>query len=142
VAHQHHGTGSGGTRSQVGVEHLAPQRHGMVGQLGVPRPRRADLAAPVGQADPGETVSTEVQRIDVEQAQFAQGTWGERVAARLVPGDRSLLDDGDVVAGTGEPGGDRCPRRTTADDEDVGVQGAPPVSQPGENRESARGRPA
>jgi hypothetical protein len=114
----------------------------MIGQLGVPWPRRADLAAPVDQADPGESVSTEVQRIDLEQSQFAQGTWGERVAARLVPGDRPLLDDGDVVAGAGEPGGDRCSRRTTADDEDVGVQGVPSVSRPGENRESARGRPA
>jgi hypothetical protein len=142
MAHQHHGTGRSGSCAEVRVEHVAAQRHRVFGQVGAARPRCADLASAVGQADPGEAVAAELQGVDIEQAEFSECSWGERVTARLVARDRSLLDDGDVMARLGEPGGDRCPCGTTADDEDVGVQGASPVSPPEGNRGWLRGRPA
>ena len=72
--------------------------------------------------DTDDPVTAEPQRIDVEPGEFAQGPWGEDVAARLVPGDRPLLDQGDVMPGARQQIGDRRSGGTTADDEDVGVQ--------------------
>jgi len=112
----------------MGVEHVATQRSGVIGHVAVARPRGGDPAVTVHEAHPGETVTTERAGVDVEQTQFMQGPGREGVAARLVPGDRPLLDDDDVMAGASQPGGDRCSSRTTADDEDVGVQSA--VRQP------------
>jgi len=122
VSHEHRGPGADRAFAQMGVEHVAAQRSGVVGQVTVARPRGGDLAVTVHEAYPDETVTSERAGVDVEQTQFTQSPGREGVAARLVPGDRTLLDDDDVVARARQPGGDRRSGRTTADDEDVGVQ--------------------
>lgn len=78
----------------------------------------------VDEANPGETMAAERERIDAEQCQLTEGSWRDRVAAGLVSRDRALLDDGDVMARSGQPGRDGRSGGTAADDEDVGVQGA------------------
>ena len=118
------------------VEHVAPERGGVTRQVSVTRPRCSDLAVAVDEAHAGESVSAERCGVDAEQRQLAERTRGERIAARLVTGDGSLLDDRDVMTGARQPCGDRCSGRTTADDEDVGVQGvsgqpAAPGGEPG-----------
>ncbi len=110
--------------ADVGVEKIAAQRDGVIRQVAVTRPGRGDFALAVSESHTGEAVPSERDRIDVESAQLADRSRCERVTARLVPGDRPLLDDGDVVSCSGQPRGDRGSGRTTADDEDVGVQGA------------------
>ena len=106
----------------------------MIGQVGVARPRCGGLAMAVHESNAGESMPAERERIDIEQAQLAQCPRCERVAARLVPGDRPLLDDGDVVARPCQPRRDGRSGRTAADDENVGVQGAcrqPAGGEPG-----------
>jgi hypothetical protein len=110
--------------AQVGVEHVTAQCDCVVGQVTVPWPGGGHLAAAVDEANACQPMPTERDRVDVEQRQFTQGPRCEGVAARFVPRDGTLLDDGDVVTRPREPGGDRRARRTAADDEDVGVQGA------------------
>ena len=82
----------------------------------------ATCASAVDESDPDDAVAAECQRIDIETGEFAECPWGQDVTARLVPGDRSLLDERDVMAGPRQQIGDRCSGGTTADDEDVGVQ--------------------
>jgi hypothetical protein len=124
MTHQHRGAGGDRSLAQVCVEDVASKCCGVVRQVAVTGPRRGGLALAVNEAHAGESVAAERNRIDVEACEFTQRSGGQRVAARLVARDRSFLDDGDVMAGPGQPGGDRGSGRTTADDEDVGVQGA------------------
>jgi hypothetical protein len=70
----------------------------MVGKLGVPWPGCGHLTFAVDESYAGETVPAERDRVDVEQCQFAQRARGDGVTTRLVPRDRPLLDDRDVVA--------------------------------------------
>lgn len=74
------------------------------------------------ESDTDDAVAAECKRIDVETGKLTECPWRQDVATRLVPGDRPLLDEGDVVPGPREQIGDRCSGGTTADDEDVGVQ--------------------
>ncbi len=97
----------------------------MIGEVAVARPRRSDIVAFVRQTDACQAMPAQRDRVGAEPREFANRPRGECVTARFVSGDRSLLDDGDVVADAGEPGGNRCPGGTTADNEDVGVQGGP-----------------
>lgn len=85
-----------------------------------------------------QAMGAEFERVDLEQVQFVDRSWRERVAARLVSCDRALLDDGDVASRSGQPRGNGRPGRTTADDEDVGVQRAErAVRQPADAGEPA-----
>jgi hypothetical protein len=88
-------------------------------------PRSGDRSIAVDEADTRQPMGTQRRRVDVEPRQFVQGSRRERVTAGLVSCDGAFLDDGDVMTCPGEPGGDRRPGRTPADDEDVGVQGGP-----------------
>ena len=124
MSHQHGRARVGCSSAKLCVEHIAAQRHRMVRQIAVAGPWCRHLALFVHQAHPGQPVAAELERIDAEQRQFAEGPRGECVATRLVPGCRTLLDERDVVARSGEPGRDGRSGGTTADDEDVGVQGA------------------
>ena len=124
-----------GALAQVGIEQVAPEGGGVIGQVAVTRPWRCHFALTMGESHAGESVAAERDRIDIESAQLSERSWGDRVTARLVTSDGPLLDDGDVVTGPGEPRGDRRPGRTTADDEDVGVQGA--ARQPADAGEPA-----
>ncbi len=108
----------------MGIEDVTAQRNAVTRQFAVARPRGRHLAIAVNESHTGEAMGAEFDRVDLEQTQFADRPRCEGVTARLVPRDRSLLDDGDVMARSGQPRGDRRPGRTTADDEDVGVQGA------------------
>jgi hypothetical protein len=124
VAHQHDGARVDCPSAQVCVEQIAPQCDGVVREVAVAWPGRSRLTSAVDETYPGETVPAERDRVDVEQCQFTDRSRGDRITARLVPRDRPLLDDRDVVARSRQPRGDRRPGRTAADDEDVGVQGA------------------
>ncbi len=108
----------------MGVEEVAAQRDGVIGKVAVTRPGSGDFALAVPESHTREAVPAERRRVDAEPTQLADRSRRERVAARLVPSDRSFLDDGDVVSGTSQPRRDRRSGRSTADDEDVGVQGA------------------
>ena len=96
----------------------------MISEVAVTRPRSGRFALAVHEANPCESVPTQRERVDAEQVQLTQRSWRECVAACLVPSDRPLLDDGDVVARPCQPCRDGRSGRTAADDEDVGVQGA------------------
>ena len=122
MAHQHRRSRVGRARPQVCIEQVATQRRGVVRHVGVARPGRRDASRSVDEPNSGEAMSAERHRVDVEQRQLAQRSWGDRITAGLVARDRALLDDRDVMAGSGQPGGDRRSGRTPADDEDVGVQ--------------------
>ena len=108
----------------MGIEQIAAKRNRMIGQIAMARPRSRHRSLAVDEPDPREAMSTERERVDTEECQFSQRSRGERVTACLVPCDGSLLDERDVMSCFGQPGGDRGSGRTTADDEDVGVQGA------------------
>ena len=117
----------------MSVEDVAAQCDCVFGQLAVPWPRCGHLALAVDETHAGQSMAAEPDRVDVEQGQFADRPRCQRIAARLVARERSLLDDSDVMAGSRQPRGDRCSGRTTADDEDVGVQDA--CRQPAEGGE-------
>jgi hypothetical protein len=51
----------------------------------------------VDETHAGEPVPAECDRVDVQQGQLSDRPRGDRITARLVPCDRPLLDDGDVV---------------------------------------------
>ncbi len=104
------------------VEHVAAKRVGVVRKTAVARPRCGDLPVAVDQADAGEPVSPERSRIDIEHRQLVQRSWRDGITAGLVARDGPLLDECDVMARSGQPRGDRRSGRTSADDEDVGVQ--------------------
>ncbi len=108
----------------MGVEDIAAQSNSMIRQFAVARPRGRHLSIAVNESHAGESMGAEFDRVDLEQTQFVDRPRCEGVAARLVPGDRSLLDDRDVMTRSGQPRGDGRPGRTAADDEDVGVQSA------------------
>ena len=125
VAHDEVRSGLGSVASEFGVEHVTSQGDRVVGKSGMLRPRHVDLVAPVDHAHTVETVPVQSERVDVEQRQLVQRTGRQRVAARLVTRNGTLLDDRDVVARTGQPVSDRRSGGATADDEDVGVQQNP-----------------
>ena len=122
VAHQHDRSGLGGAGAQVCVEDVAAKCVGVVRQTAVARPRCGHLALAVDQAHAGEPVCPQRCRVDAEHREFVQRSRRDRIATGLVARDRALLGERDVMAGAGQPRGDRRPGRTPADDEDVGVQ--------------------
>lgn len=146
VSHQHRGAGLDSTGPQVCVEHVAAQCGRVVGQVAMSWPRCGDVVTPMGESNSGESMSAERGRIDVEEAQFAERSWRECITAGLVASNRTLLDDGDMMTGVGQPGGDGRSGRATTDDEDVGVQGVLELSAvsrpPGASRARLRGRSA
>lgn len=137
MPHQQRGAGVDRTLSEVGVEHVAAQCGGVIREVAVARPRSGDRTVPVDESHTGEAVGAQRAGVDLESAQFTDRPRREGITARLVPSDRPLLDDGDVMARASQPGGDRCSSRTTADDEDVGVQSA--VRQPADGGEPGMG---
>ena len=94
----------------------------MIGDRGEVRPRCGDLAPAMDESDPDDAMTAECQWFDIEPGELAECPWGQDVAAGLVPGDRSFLDERDLMAGPRQQIGDRGSGGTTADDEDVGVQ--------------------
>lgn len=90
----------------MGVEYISTQRHRMIRELAVARPRRRHLAIAVHESHAGEAMCSEFDRVDSEPTQFSDRTRSERIAACLVPVDRSLFDDDDVMARSGQPRGD------------------------------------
>lgn len=114
----------------MAVEDVAAQDRTVIGEIAPPRPRAVDLAAAVYEPHADEAVPAVGERIDAEAIELGERAGREHVAARLVARHRPFLDDGDVVAGSGQPGTDRRSGGATADDEDVGVQ--PDLRQPAE----------
>ena len=84
--------------------------------------RRGDLAPAMDESDADDAMTAEREGLDIEPGEFAECPRGQDVAARLVSGDRSFLDERDLMAGPRQQIGDRGSGGTTADDEDVGVQ--------------------
>ena len=124
MSHEARRSSLDGALAQPRVEDVTAQRDRVIGQVAVAWPGGGGLASSVDEPYPCEPVSAEVDRIDAQERQLAQGPRRQRIAARLVSGDRPLLDHGDMVARSGQPGGDRRSGGSTTDDEDVGVQGA------------------
>jgi hypothetical protein len=74
MTHQHGCAGSVGTGAEVVVEHVAAQRDRMVRELAVAWPGRGDLAIAVDETHPGEPVTTQVDRVDPQRRQLADGS--------------------------------------------------------------------
>src|SRR6478735_3770751 len=87
------------------------------------RPRQLQLAAHPGGPQAPVAVERAERRAEAHLLELVHRPRRQSVTAGLLAWEVLALDDGDVVAGAGQPVARRGARGPTADDEDFGVEG-------------------